>query len=370
MPESGLTLPVARGVCYALFAYDLGLAIDLNEAERLVSASRQRGALGQKRRSPHYFEYQPAPLRLAQTIPPLTIGLHATLPSVDVVIYDFGAVSLRYAIPLSGPLDGLLLLGDALYDNAALGERSARMVEALLDALRPAVKKPSVAELVEDYAIYHLEQLEPPLTPAEVLERHAGLLVQILRAERAALSNQEREDGLAFRISYRPGDLALIDWNAALLLGPDLDDVQAVLEFANVELLEMRYLDDRLDVSLEEAYQTVARHPSRTGGFLGSKAAELRRVAELQTDSAMLYEGVNNALKLLGDQYLARVHRLVTQRFRLNEWDQSILRKLQTLESMYDKISDSDANRRIEILEWIIILLIAIEIVMSLVRGA
>jgi hypothetical protein len=82
----------------------------------------------------------------------------------------------------------------------------------------------------------------------------------------------------------------------------------------------------------------------------------------MQVDSAVLFEGVNNALKLLGDQYLARVYRLVSQRFHLTEWDAGILRKLQTLESIYEKMSDQAVNWRMEILEWIIIVLIAVSI--------
>ena len=39
----------------------------------------------------------------------------------------------------------------------------------------------------------------------------------------------------------------------------------------------------------------------------------------MQVESAVLFEGVNNALKLLGDQYLARVYRLASQRFHLEE---------------------------------------------------
>jgi len=74
--------------------------------------------------------------------------------------------------------------------------------------------------------------------------------------------------------------------------------------------------------------------------MLGSYAAALRRVPELQVDNAILFEGVNNTLKLLGDQYLARVYRLLNRRFHLEDWDASILRKLQTLESIYEKTSD------------------------------
>ncbi|HNB58851.1 MAG TPA: hypothetical protein PK308_00960, partial [Phycisphaerales bacterium] len=81
-------------------------------------------------------------------------------------------------------------------------------------------------------------------------------------------------------------------------------------------------------------------------------------------DSAVLFEGVNNAIKLVGDQYLARVYRLAARRFHLAERDEAILRKLQTLENMYDKMSSQAAARRLEILEWIVIALIALSLVL------
>jgi uncharacterized Rmd1/YagE family protein len=61
---------------------------------------------------------------------------------------------------------------------------------------------------------------------------------------------------------------------------------------------------------------------------------------------------------------------LVSQRFHLAEWDEAIIRKLETLESIYEKISDRVANWRVEVLEWIIILLIAISIVLPFFTDA
>ncbi|RIK62200.1 MAG: hypothetical protein DCC65_17870, partial [Planctomycetota bacterium] len=104
---------------------------------------------------------------------------------------------------------------------------------------------------------------------------------------------------------------------------------------------------------------------SRHGQALfGSFAADLRRVAQMQADSATLFEGVNNALKLIGDQYLARLYRAASGRLHLQEWDEGIIRKLHTLESIYSKMSDQQSTRRMEILEWIIIFLIAVSIVL------
>jgi hypothetical protein len=97
-----------------------------------------------------------------------------------------------------------------------------------------------------------------------------------------------------------------------------------------------------------------------------SRTEVLQRVARLQVDGTILFEGVNNTLKLLGDPYLARVYRLAAQRFHLSDWDASILRKLKTVESIYEKISDQQSAFRMEVLEWIIILLIAVSIVVSI----
>jgi hypothetical protein len=160
-------------------------------------------------------------------------------------------------------------------------------------------------------------------------------------------------------VSYTPGDAAVIDWNAALLLGPEMEDVLAVLEFANVELLEMRFLDGQLDRALERAYAATGR---RVYAFIGGHAGSLREVAGMQVDSAMLFETVNNTLKLLGDQHLARVYRTCAERFHLPDWDASILRKLGLLEGLYEKLNDRQTTRRMEVLEWIIILLIAFEV--------
>jgi uncharacterized Rmd1/YagE family protein len=60
---------------------------------------------------------------------------------------------------------------------------------------------------------------------------------------------------------------------------------------------------------------------------------------------------------------------MVSARFHLEEWDASILRKLEALESLYQKVSDVAATWRLEMLEWIIIVLIAISIVLPFVPG-
>ena len=358
---------IRSGICYASFAYDAARSIDLDAAERRILESTQRDTIKHRRRAPSYFEYQPAPLRVTQETEALRIGKFTARPSVDLVVYDFGAVAVIYALPLEGEFANLLDLSAELYDNELLLADSRQRVGQLVNDLGNAAAQANLAPVVEDYVIFHIESFDSSFDAGRFCSGNGHRIAQILRAEQQRLSDQEVEDALSARIAFGVDDVTIVDWNAALLVDREGDDVRAVLEFANVELLEMRYLDQKLDRALDAAYETLSKRPWSLPRLAGYYGADLRRVAELQVDNAILFEGVNNTLKLLGDQYLARLYRLVNRRFHLDEWDASILRKLETLESIYEKISDQAANRRMEILEWVIIILIAFSIALEFI---
>lgn len=360
---------IERGTCYCLFAYDIGATTELEEAQRLLAQPAHRETMPRRRAAPSYFEFDPPPLRLNQPSERIAMGNYTTEPVVDCVLYDFGAVEVIYAIDIAGPVANLATLSVLLYDNAALKADSRRRVEDIIARLGEAVSKANIAPMIEDYVIYQIDSLSPATVPAEFVQSHRTLLAQILRSEPTSLSDQETLDAMACQISYSPHDLAVIDWQATLLFGRDVDDVRAVLEFANVELLEMRFLDDRLDRVLDTFYKALLRNRWRPSLSFQAGAGHMRRLASLQMESAVLFEEVNNALKLLGDQFLARVYRLASNRLHIPDWDASIIRKLQTVESLYSKLADFQNTRRMELLEWIIILLIAISIIIAFVPG-
>jgi hypothetical protein len=131
----------------------------------------------------------------------------------------------------------------------------------------------------------------------------------------------------------------------------------------------LRWLDQKLDDALDAAYTSLVRRRRRKGWTLSGRDPDLDRVARLQVDGAILFEGVNNALKLIGDQYLARAYQLAAERFHLGDWDAAILRKLDVLDNIHGKLSDRRATQRMEILEWIIIVLILISILIPYIPG-
>ena len=369
-----MALLIERGLGYAIFAYDAARSINLAETERRLQQATHREPLQHRRRAPRHFEVQPAPLRVSLEAESLVIGEFQTRNTIDLMLYEFGAVSVIYAIAIDGPFSNLLSLGEGLYDNQSLLSDSRGRVERLLEVVGDAAGSTGIRHMVEDYVIFHVQAFAHTQALAGSREaeslwaEHRDLIAQILRAEPRPLSAQEVEDAVSARISYGVSDLTIVDWNAALVVDAEGDDVRAVLEFANVELLELRYLDQKLDRALDESYETLLKRPASRLRRLGYYGSELRRVAEMQVDNATLFEGVNNSLKLIGDQYLARAYRLASRRFHLDEWDAGILRKLETLESIYEKISDQASNRRMEVLEWVIIVLIAFSIVLELLH--
>ena len=359
---------IQSGLCHVSFAYDAARSVDLGAAERRIHQATERPTIAHKRRTPGYFEYQPAPIRTIRKAQPFAVGKLTTRSSIDLMIYDFGAVSVIYTLPIDGPFEDLLFLNEELYDNETLLVDSRLQVEQLLTIIGDAARQSHSSPVVEDYVVFHVERFTEPIDLKLFCAEYATQIAQILRAERQPLSDQEIEDALAVRISYSMNDILLVDWNAALLVDSEGDDVRALLEFSNVELLEMRYVDQKLDRALDQAYETLARRLWNLPWVFRSYSADLGRLTELQVDNATLFESVNNTLKLFGDQYLGRVFRMVNRRFHLEEWDSSILRKLQSLESIYEKISHQASNRRTEMLEWIIIVLIAFSIAIGFIH--
>ncbi len=361
-PPSDLT--IKTGTCYAVFAYDIGQSINLEEADHRITAGTERGRLRHKTRAPQYFEYRPAPLRLIREANILSAGPYQSSPTVEIMAYDFGAVTITYRFGLEGPFERLVELSESLYENESLLADSRTRIEQLVRTIYQAIERPRIADEVEDYVVFAIEACAPTQERPVWITRETEL-AHVLRGERTPFSDEEVRDAVSCRISFGVEDAALIDWHAAVLFGKEMDNVRAVLEFANVELLEMRILDEQLDQALDQGYEALTRKTRRRLALPGSYEYDTTHIAQLQVDGALLFERVTNTLKLLGDQYLARVYRLVSQRFHLEAWDASILRKLNTLESIYGKMADRAATLRMELLEWIIIVLIALSIAVS-----
>jgi hypothetical protein len=359
-------MTLITGTCTATFAFEVGQDIRLGECERLLGET-ERQAVKSRRRLPRYFEYSPPPLRIVDQTPATPLG-GCQISRVEVVLYDFGAAAVSYDIPLEGEFESLISLSTALQQSTELPDDARDRLRSLMQRLGSAISRPQLAELLEDYLIFQVQAAGEFRDPRWLVTDARAVTARILRGEMGPLSQQEEEDAVRYQLAFGPRDLTVVDWNAALLHDAEPEDTEMLLEFANVQLLELRHLDRELDRSLDRAYEALAR--TERGGWrsLRPHGAALRRLGELQVDAAVLFERVSTAVKLVGDRFLGRVYRAAAQRFHFADWDQSISRKLGVMEGIYEKLTDRTTSRRMEVLEWIIILLIAFEVVMGFLR--
>ena len=209
---------------------------------------------------------------------------------VEVVLYDFGAAAVSYDIPFSGQFESLVPLSRELQQNPMLSDDARDRVGNMLLQLGDAVSRPHLADLMEDYLIFQIDRLDQGLHPRWLVEGARATTAQVLRGEIEPLSPEEEEDAVRHQLAFGRSDLTVVDWNATVLHDPEPEDTEVLLEFANVQLLELRHLDGELDRSLDLAYDALSRSERGAWRSLRPHAAALRRLGELQVDGAVLFE--------------------------------------------------------------------------------
>jgi hypothetical protein len=339
------------------YALDIGFAVDLKRCAGLIQKAHERGGFRHHTRTPAYLNLRPAPVYISQTMEPIRGRSFLTEDSVTITIYDFGAVSVEYRIPFEGTLEDVAQLSSELHDKAELAADARSRAKDLLAAIGPAVRRANVSEEIEDYLVFSIASPEDEGGLEAFVSDNAQVLAQVLSSNTTLLSAQQQREELSRRIAYFKDDLTIITWNAAIVFGANMDDVLTVLELANVQLRELHYLDDQLDDSLRQS-QDIRQQAKNV-------KASMRHIRELMLDGQAFSESVTNAFKPFPDAFLARVYALASRALGLQHFDWSIKDKLSLLNTLYTTLSDEVDHERSVRLEWIVIILILIEIIMG-----
>ena len=352
----------------ALFAFDIGYEVSLEQLAALRVATPVQ-PLSRKRQTPTYMQYSRPPLTLN-----LEAGgdLQAEFCSVEATVFDFGAVSVAYSWPLPSPgrslrLEDLPQLTNQLYSRN-LENHAREQVVSLMEKISPAVIRPELSGLAEDYYLVIIEQLEPSLRGQEVLAQYRSTLAQILSFETMTLSREQQDDTLGQRISYSENDLTIIDWNATIICDADYEDTARILELLNVELLEARYIDEQLDQRIAEYAGLVHKRAEWPIPLRTPYRKAIQQLTELRIESTLLDERVGNSLKLIGDLFLSRVHSAAASKVHLPEWERIISYKLRIIDNFYQLLNDRARTAQSQTLELAIIAVIVVELLLALFR--
>jgi hypothetical protein len=359
------TPPIVCGTLHAFVAFDWGDEIDLARASKLVPAEVIE--LPRRPRTPSSFTYRPPPLNYslpAQAIDWPGLGVFET--GTEAKVFDFAGVALAFRFCFRLRADELTTLASQLSDSAWLVKHGRRALKPLFEALLPTIQKPVwEEELSEEYFVFHLVS-GSGLAAEYLLESQPAWLASLVRLESAPLSAEEVSHACRQHLRYAPEDLFVPDWAAAVLMESDCEETLHAIEFANLQLVELRHIDVRLDNTLVRAYAMTHARPRIWVPFRRTLGSSLRLMGELKVEANGLFERSGNVLKLIGDPYLARVYRLVAGRFHLEDWQQSIQRKLEVAEGVYQVVSDQTDTYRSEFLEVVVVILILLEVVIAI----
>ena len=282
-------------------------------------------------------------------------------------LFDYGVISLRLTRDFEGSWPELAALSNTLIENETLERQAEQACRAVAERLTNAMIKPRSTALSEDYLVFAINEMSEPHTAEALVHRHGDVMASLLRGERASLSHQERDEVLRHRISYLADDLVIPTWNAAFVYDTVAGTQAAVeiIEFANSQLLQFRYYDELLDNALADIYPKIQKEARWYDSLLGRHYARAaRQVHALFIDVNELTDRTENALKIVGDVYAARLFSLVGARLDLARWKTNVNEKLKTIDDIYRFSVERLGMVRGELLELTIIAILVFELVL------
>jgi hypothetical protein len=368
--EANRGLRVQRGCILAYRVFDVADEINLDEAERLLADAPGKRRVILRRDAAQVLEFTAPPVDIE--IGKRTLGLttrEAVEALLSVRFFDYGAVSVEFELDIAPgtELASLIPLCSEVYESPRLEEVARKELDSLLSRIKGALQGQHDWGGVETYTVVFFQSIDNCPPCAELVD--SPLIAKLLlgEAQGKELSEDARRDVLRYTHSYFEDDIAVIDWNSAFVLEPTGNrDIPEILEFATSQLLELRYYDSTLDAELGRIYDDFALARRDWRSIFRSPYERLaRNVLRRFVELAEFTERVDNALKVVGDFYLARVYQSAVRRFRLPAWRESIDGKQALVARAYDLLKGEVDIRRSTLLEFVVIALIALELLVA-----
>lgn len=357
---------IEKGTILVHRVFDIAGEISLPRAEQLLSDHAKGPRLKFPTDTRNAIIIKEAPLKadLGEEALDLPSGKYPARIFARVWNYGVLSVTIEIAIPPGTQWGFLVKLASELESADEIELLALSRKDALKKRILPALAGPAEWEISEDYITYIIEKADGSDNPRDFI-RKVDAAELILAEDRERLSEETRAFITESAIQYSSSDLAIIDWNSALLIEPDGErDVADVIEFSLTHLLEFRYYDEMLGRKLDELYDTMEQKRESVGNiFRNFYDAAAEDSSRKYMEFSEFLGRVENSLKTVGDPYLAVAFRAASLEFHFDDWRKSISRKMETLAQISQILHGEVNTRRSHWLEIIIIILIAIEVV-------
>ncbi len=351
-----------KGEVVYLYAFDVANEITTARVREILSEKPFPFEIRQDRTLPKDMPlYKP----LAIAPPPLAAPLNGQAVRLLVRIYDVGVVTImmRAGFTATALADLMPYHRAILDDGRSLDTVARELCAQVVSSLEQYMTGRAEGELVpEAYTVFCLADLDGPRDANLWLADHrrdvAGLLSETAPDR---LSEAQVAEILRVQRSFENTDLVVVDWDAALVvdLGEYTDHVLYALELANLQLEELRVMDQRLDQYLDRAYDDLER--PRLPLF-GRASVPLRNLRRFRMDVTKITDEITHITKFFGDWHLARVYLGAKERFYLEQWRASVESRLAQLDKLYSVVHSEANEQRMLVLEIIIVVFFALDL--------
>jgi hypothetical protein len=357
-----------KGEVVYLYAFDVANEIITSRVQEILSEKPFPFEIRMDRTLPKDMPlYKPLAIEPAA----LPAQLNGAPVRLLIRIYDVGVVTVMMRVAFeTNALGSLMPFHNPKLENGlTLDMEAVNFCAKVCDGLKDSIVGRAEFPPPEAYTVFCLTDLGGVKDANVWLGEHrcavAGLLTETA-AEK--LSEAQIIEVLRIQRSFENTDLAVIDWDAALVvdLTGYVDDVLYALELANLQLEEFRVMDARLDKYLDRAYADLEH---RTIWLFGAANKVLRQLRRLRVDVAKLTDEVTHITKFFGDWYLARVYLGARDRFYLDQWRASVEQRLAQLDKLYSVAHAEVNEQRMLWLEIIIVIFFAIDLLILLRVG-
>ena len=354
---------ITSGQITAFYLFDVAESIDLARLPSLLQVVTAPARISSKPAIPSYVRYQTPPLQIDGE----ALGFRELDGfQVRVKVFDYGVISLSLSRRFSGSWQQLIAEAHRLSGDSGLEAGAEHACRDIMVRIRLALDSPREHFLSEDYFVFSIYALEQRLPADQLIANDGGAIAQLLRAEVDTLSGQEREEVLRHRISYLAEDVVVPTWSSALVYDTESGAQAAIeiFEYANSQLLQFRYYDELLDARLALIYKELETKAAYNSFWPRRYTRAARRVHALFIDVNELTDRTENALKLVGDVYAARLLALAHSRLGVTTWRASVKDKLKTLDEIYRFAVDQTGMERGELLELAIVAILVFELIL------
>jgi hypothetical protein len=347
--------------------YDVANEIDLLKVEQKLEIEAKRLKI-ERRPFSKAFEFANPPVSFQLKDIEKDINGKKYIVKIYCKAYDFGVASIILEIPVIDiDIPSFEELAFFLEANKDIDNECENQLKQLISILKESSSELEISRFEEDYTIFFIELFDPDISVNKFLDSYD--ISKLMLYEENPLESRIKDELMSRRFSYYQNDGVVLNLDNALIIEPSGSmEIADIIEFANAQLLELRYYDHISGRELDSIYESISAKGALSIWKIKKYEELAAKVMKTITELTDITEKIDTSVKVTADVYYAKIYMAALSLFRVKEWEGSIKKKLDITSNVYDMLYREIANKRIELLELAIVILILLEIIIFFFR--